>query len=307
VLREAKAALPRIAQTDESGAISYLESKNVWIRRAAASRLAALRAESDPVVAKGMTESEGTDEETTSDPPIATPTAAPPKPSPPSPAVDALIAALSDDDWRVRLKVCVALGAYADQRAIEPLIDTLVDPDRKVRLWAWKALRRLGEPAWMRMYERFAPDPQRKELSFIDESGIKRNLQEMMRGNLVVLGKQGVSVAGQMLASPSPEVRHTAAAILADLGAEAKDATLALIETTKHEDLETRLAAIRALGKIGQADPAVLPALEQLSKDENKRVLDEAKKALTEVKNASKKKADDKKKASPKKPAPKRK
>jgi HEAT repeat protein len=209
--------------------------------------------------------------------------------------VDALIAALQDDDWRVRMKAGTALGAYADPKSIEPLIDTLVDPDRKVRLWAWKALRRLGEPAWTRMYERFGPESVGKELAFVDESGIRRNLQEIIRANLIILGKQGLFVAGQMLAHPLSEVRRLAAQILGEIGPDAKEAAADLMRATEHSDIETRLAAIRALAKIGEADSNILPTLEALAQNEDKKVADEAKKALTEIKNAKKQKDDEKK------------
>ena len=62
-------------------------------------------------------------------------------------AVDALIAALSDDNDHVREEAAESLGKIADARAIPALIDALEDPQRGVRLRAIKALERMGESA----------------------------------------------------------------------------------------------------------------------------------------------------------------
>jgi len=62
-------------------------------------------------------------------------------------AVEALVAALSDDNDHVREEAAEALGKIADIRAIPALIDALEDPQRGVRLRAIKALEKMGESA----------------------------------------------------------------------------------------------------------------------------------------------------------------
>jgi HEAT repeat protein len=70
-------------------------------------------------------------------------------------AVPALIAALNDDDWRVRARAADSLGAFSDPRAVEPLGAALRDQAWWVRQDSAKALanhlggdRRLIEALW---------------------------------------------------------------------------------------------------------------------------------------------------------------
>jgi HEAT repeat protein len=67
-----------------------------------------------------------------------------------SPAVEALIAALQDEQWDVRGDVARALGKIADPRAVEPLIHALQDQEWFVRSAAAEAL---GEVADARAVE----------------------------------------------------------------------------------------------------------------------------------------------------------
>ena len=52
-----------------------------------------------------------------------------------------VVAALEDEDWRVRRAAVVALGRMGDVRAVEPLAARLADADWGVR---WKAAEALG-------------------------------------------------------------------------------------------------------------------------------------------------------------------
>jgi HEAT repeat protein len=63
-----------------------------------------------------------------------------------SPAVEALIAALTDQQWRVRGDVAGALGEIADARAVEPLIAALRDKEWYVRATAAEALGKIADP-----------------------------------------------------------------------------------------------------------------------------------------------------------------
>jgi HEAT repeat protein len=62
-----------------------------------------------------------------------------------SPAVEALIAALTDQQWRVRGDVAGALGEIADARAVEPLIAALKDENHFVRSSTAKALGKIAD------------------------------------------------------------------------------------------------------------------------------------------------------------------
>jgi len=57
--------------------------------------------------------------------------------------VQALIAALNDENEWVRWRAAQSLGKLGDKRAIEPLIETLQDSVWRVRLAAVQALRKL--------------------------------------------------------------------------------------------------------------------------------------------------------------------
>jgi HEAT repeat protein len=57
------------------------------------------------------------------------------------------IAALQDDDWAIREEAAVALGAFRDPRAVEPLVGLLRDSDRAVREAAISALTAIGGPS----------------------------------------------------------------------------------------------------------------------------------------------------------------
>ena len=63
------------------------------------------------------------------------------------PAVEPLIKALGDSDYRVREGAAEALGTIGDGRAVEPLIRALNDANGDVREGAAGALGKIGEPA----------------------------------------------------------------------------------------------------------------------------------------------------------------
>jgi HEAT repeat protein len=61
-------------------------------------------------------------------------------------AVEQLIKALNDSDWRVHRNSASALGRIADGRAVEPLIRALNGRDLGVRQSAAEALGKIGDP-----------------------------------------------------------------------------------------------------------------------------------------------------------------
>jgi hypothetical protein len=62
-----------------------------------------------------------------------------------APAVEPLLSALKDDDWRVRVGAARALGRIGDSRAVKPLLSALKDDDWHVRVAAATALGRIGD------------------------------------------------------------------------------------------------------------------------------------------------------------------
>lgn len=123
-------------------------------------------------------------------------------------ATPLLIAALQDRDKEVRCRAAQTLGAIGDQRAVEPLIAALQDRDRWVRTGAIEALGEIGDP---RVVE------------------------------LLIAG----------LESEDLHVRRSAAKALGKIGdARAVDS---LIAALKDADSFLRSEAIEALGEIGDA------------------------------------------------------
>ena len=61
-------------------------------------------------------------------------------------AVDPLIEALADPDYRVRREAARGLGKIGDACAVDPLIKTLSDKDWRVREVAIESLEKIGEP-----------------------------------------------------------------------------------------------------------------------------------------------------------------
>jgi len=63
------------------------------------------------------------------------------------PAVKPLLAALEDEDWKIRLGAATVLGVMKDPRAVDPLLFFLGEKDRASREAARKALVEIGMPA----------------------------------------------------------------------------------------------------------------------------------------------------------------
>jgi hypothetical protein len=87
-------------------------------------------------------------------------------------AVDSLIDALSDKEWRVRRAAAESLGRIGDPRAVEPLVATLRFEDVDVRSAAVTALIRIGEPAVTAL-----KDALRSEVP-----GVRRSAVKALRG-----------------------------------------------------------------------------------------------------------------------------
>ena len=74
-------------------------------------------------------------------------------------AVDALIAAMSDEVWQVRVKSATALGRLGSVKAIPALGANLIGDVSNLRKEAVSALGEIGDPAALALLEPAAEDP----------------------------------------------------------------------------------------------------------------------------------------------------
>jgi HEAT repeat protein len=220
------------------------------------------------------------------------------------PAVEPLIKALGDNGMiGVRRSVAEALGAIGDERAVEPLIETLRGKTGARGWWVHKALGAFGEPA---------VEPLIKALG--DEcDSIRSSAAEVLRAIgdtraveplITALGDEhwrvqmcaakALGVFGDVQAVESlietlrdkevfgeniNTVRKYAVEALGKIGD--GRAVEPLIETLRYEGSDVRRSAAEALGEIGDGR-AVEPLIEALE-DEGYGVAKAAKKALKKL------------------------
>jgi HEAT repeat protein len=149
-----------------------------------------------------------------------------------APAVPALIAALDDPNEQVRLGAATVLGIQAAQAedAIGPLEKRLRDPSADVRTAAGDALK------WIR-------------------DGLARVHQE-------------VAAESDRLGSADVWERVLAATNLGSYGSLARSALPQLLKALADQDAEVRRQSALALGKIGEASPTVLKALDRAAAED---------------------------------------
>ncbi|MFL5241018.1 MAG: HEAT repeat domain-containing protein [Gemmataceae bacterium] len=92
------------------------------------------------------------------------------------------------------------------------------------------------------------------------------------------------AIAGHIesLRSQDAPARKKAAAILWQMGTDAKEATPALLEVAKDSDPQVREAAVKALGRTGQGTQDAIPALIEALKDDEAAVRAAAARSLAE-------------------------
>ena len=145
------------------------------------------------------------------------------------------VVALGHHNESTRGKAALALGKLGDKRAMRPLFAALRDSDRKVRLYAARALRQLGEKA---------------EVSQV--AMLRDENRHARRDAALALARVGGKLALDALTIALHDdkryVRETALEALAKLGDSAvKPLAIAL----KSSDPELRLSAAEALRRIG--------------------------------------------------------
>ncbi|MBM4320175.1 MAG: HEAT repeat domain-containing protein, partial [Deltaproteobacteria bacterium] len=205
--------------------------------------------------------------------------------------LEQLLAALRSPDAAVRQAAAEALGQSGNRQAIDPLCEVLGDQVNGVRLAATRALVQLGwQPVGWRVLRRdrgyafwttrsfwIGTDPERDQLALLLDA-LRHADADRRRNAAEALGLLGDAAALQpllaALADADADVRFAAAQALLELGATPQaelcwapcfvlrgewaalvglgEATIPLLaDVLREEQVERRLAAVRALAEIG--------------------------------------------------------
>lgn len=213
-------------------------------------------------------------------------------------AVEQLIKRLGDEHPRVQSAAALALASIGDERALDPLVVTLTDEDRFVRLWAWKALRRFGDDAIPVMISHTSSKSPYRDYGFRDEARKRHTIRAPLRERLASLGMAVVPRLIEVLSDDLEDgwVRINAAIILGMIGSDASESLPVMLENVDTTNNRLRLEIVRSLGHIGDLHPEVVPTLERLVRDRNRKISAAAKVAIKEIDKANKDKADKEKK-----------
>ncbi|MBL8155592.1 MAG: HEAT repeat domain-containing protein [Anaerolineae bacterium] len=168
-------------------------------------------------------------------------------------AVEPLIHALSDPSAAARHNAAHTLGKIGDGRAVDGLIGALRDGDAPVRLKAAYALGQIGDGRAAQGLVDLLADPD------LNVRWMAVEVLERLKAVEAVLPALGHAEA---------DVREQAAAILGLIGD--RRAAEGLIRAARDETWEVRVAAIQALGEIGDQD--ALLSLGDLRDDPDARV-----------------------------------
>ena len=182
-----------------------------------------------------------------------------------TPAIDIMVAALRDVEWKVRRAAVLALSEIGDPRAIQPLIATLMDKDDDVRRAVAGALVKAGEPAvrpLIVVLEDLNVDARRSAVEALGEIG----------------DPQAVRPLVAVLNDEDQQVRQAAADALVKVG---KPAVQPLIAVLEDLNVDVRRAAAESLGEIG--DPQAVRPLVAALNDEDQQVRKAAANALVKV------------------------
>lgn len=168
-------------------------------------------------------------------------------------AVPSLVAALGDREVLVRIRAALALSACGNRAAVGPLAEALVDSDAAVAQAVGLALEHLTG-------HREPFDPYRDPDS---QATARQQWQAWLGANdWDAIERQLVARLG----SPDPAVEHESIEALGHVGARPAAAALReYLETGGDASLISRLAAIRALGHLRDAD--AVPLLARILKE----------------------------------------
>lgn len=197
----------------------------------------------------------------------------------------ALAKLLRDESREVRIETATALGAIGNEASIEPLLETLVDGERKVRFWGWKAIRRFGSVAYPVLIQHLKADSPYAKRYYKDEAGNKYFFQTELGNRLVALGTEIIPHLTGVLSLTDNSLQVSAIKALAGFGDQARKALPALAEVlTSNDDVKCQIEVIQAMKKIGDIDPVVVPSLLKAAKSPHPKVAKEAKGALQKMK-----------------------
>ena len=158
---------------------------------------------------------------------------------------------LNSNSEKVRYNAARVLGELGDSRAVEPLIDVLKnDKNGSVRLYAARALGELGDAG--------------ATIPLIESLREDRNVDVRVRAARA-LGRLGgeevVEPLVEALSDENSQVCITATDALIEIG---PIAVIELIKSLKHEKVNVRCDATRALGELADTN-AVEPIIEMLT------------------------------------------
>jgi HEAT repeat protein len=175
-------------------------------------------------------------------------------------ALHHLIDSLKDGEWWVRIRVIEALEQLGD-RAVDPLLKALDDPDAEVRQRAAMTLERLGVLD-----------------ALLERAG---DGDVAAREKLVVAGQAGVvEILVEALSKPNPRVRYSVAEILGEV--RHPSVSNALIARLQHEEAVPIVAELlRSLARLRE-EKAVEP-ISHLLGHENETIRVEAVRALERI------------------------
>ncbi len=181
-------------------------------------------------------------------------------------AVEPLVVATSDGEWKTRMHAAMALGELDDERAVAPLIQLLGDYQEQVRDSAIDALSRLGEAAVQPLVLALG------QWGVTDGAAAAKALAHL--GDIAV-GPLTEALGNQR----NRDVRRHAALALRQM--EIPEAVTPLIDALFDEDDLVRGAAAKGLGNLG--DRRALGPLRRLRSDRDPSVRESVAEALEKL------------------------
>lgn len=151
-----------------------------------------------------------------------------------------LVAVLGDADAAVRLQALHVLSKIADPATVDAVLPLVGDQDPLVAAKARWALARIGDPRAVPVLV--------EDLGTDDETA-----RNGLTRDLASFGAHAVPALVGALADERAPVRRHAAEVLCFIGADAQDATDALVAALDDTDAEARVSAAMALLDVGTA------------------------------------------------------
>lgn len=195
-----------------------------------------------------------------------------------APAVDPLVVALNDNDWKRRKEAANALGQIKDPRAVDFLIPALLnDAEGVVRSEAAEALGTIGDPKAVThlivalQQENTHVATHKSTNTLVYASALSKLGSPAVEPLIAILGDLRYD----------PELRHESARALGDIAD--PGSIQPLITALKDASGYVREAAARALGKI--RDPSAVEPLTAILMDSEDRASEMAADALGEIRD----------------------